>query len=90
MLFRYSPANVDFAGGRHAFDNEHRRGRAWPDSWYAGLSDAQLATLEPPYVPGLERPVLGDDGALTPASQALVAKHGWDGIGRNPPPPSKL
>ena len=66
VLFRYSPANVDFAGGRHAFDQEHRRGNAWPESWYEGLTDAQRAVLEPPYVTGLERPVLGVRRALRP------------------------
>ena len=71
VLFRYSPANVDFAGGRHAFDQEHRRGNAWPESWYEGLTDAQRAVLEPPYVTGLERPVLGDDGDLDEASREL-------------------
>ena len=84
MLFRYSPANVDFAGGRHAFDQEHRRGNAWPESWYEGLTDAQRAVLEPPYVTDLERPVLGDDGNLDEASRALLDAEGWDGIGRNP------
>ena len=84
VLFRYSPANVDFAGGRHAFDQEHRRGNAWPESWYEGLTDAQRAVLEPPYITGLERPVLADDGDLDEASRALLDAEGWDGIGRNP------
>ena len=41
VLFRYSPANSAFGGGRHAFDSEFRVGDAWPAEWYAGLSDAQ-------------------------------------------------
>eukprot|EP01052_Picozoa_sp_SAG31_P005444 SAG31_NODE_239_length_19453_cov_5.539888_16_plen_69_part_00 len=61
-----------------------------PENWYDSLTDAQRAVLEPPYVPGLERPVLGDDGELTPASMALIEEHGWDGIGRNPYISSKL
>ena len=76
VLFRYSPANVDYAGGRHAFDQEHRRGNAWPESWYEGLTDAQRAVLEPPYVNGLERPVLGDDGDLDEASRELP-RYRW-------------
>lgn len=84
MLFRYSPANLAFAGGRHAFDRDVRSGRAWPDSWYDGLSPEQLAVLEPPYNRNLERPVLGNDGRLTAEARSLIDEKGWDGIGRNP------
>lgn len=82
-LFRYSPANLAFAGGRHAFDSEHRSGDAWPAAWYDGLSDAARAVLEPPYDARLERPVLGDDGELTAESQQLIEGKGWAGIGKN-------
>ena len=47
ILFRYSPANLAFGGGRHAFDRDVRSGHAWPESWYEGLSDEQIAVLEP-------------------------------------------
>jgi hypothetical protein len=84
ILFRYSPANLAFAGGRHAFDRDVRSGRAWPDSWYEGLDDEQLSVLEPPYNRNLDRPVLGDDGMLTEQSRSLLEEQGWGGIGRNP------
>jgi hypothetical protein len=84
ILFRYSPANSAFGGGRHAFDSEFRVGDAWPEGWYDGLSDAQRAVLEPPYVVGLERPTLDDSGELTELGRELVEQNGWDGIGRNP------
>ena len=84
ILFRYSPANLAFAGGRHAFDRDVRSGRAWPESWYEGLNDEQVAVLEPPYHRQLERPVLGNDGVLTPESRAMLDERGWNGIGRNP------
>ena len=44
VLFRYSPANLAFGGGRHDFDRDHRAGPAWPESWYMGLSDEQKMT----------------------------------------------
>jgi hypothetical protein len=90
VLFRYSPANSAHAGGRHPFDAGYRAGPAWPRSWFEGLSDAQRAVLEPPYVIAQQRPELGDDGELTEAGRALIDAHGWDGIGHNPPPPAKL
>ena len=34
----------------------------------------------------LERPILGDDGQLTAASQKLIAEKGWTGIGHNDRP----
>ena len=43
------------AGGRHEFDAENRADKAWPASWYEGLTDPQRAVLEPPYHPRLER-----------------------------------
>ena len=96
VLFRYSPANLAFAGGRHDFDREHRAGNAWPSSWYEGLADRQRAVLEPPYSPGAQRPILGDDGELLPQSKEQLAAHGWDGIGNqnrtvtsNPPKPAR-
>ena len=84
VLFRYSPANSAFGGGRHAFDSEFRVGDAWPAEWYAGLSDAQRAVLEPPYVTGLERPTLSDSGELSAEGQRLISQFGWEGIGQNP------
>jgi hypothetical protein len=85
VLFRYSPANSAFGGGRHAFDSEFRVGAAWPSSWYEGLTDSQRAVLEPPYVVGLERPTLdSDSGELTQKGRELIEHYGWDGIGRNP------
>ena len=84
ILFRYSPANSARAGGRHPFDADHRAGQAWPESWYEGLTDAQKAVLEPPYVKAQERPELGDDGELTEESRKSIEASGWDGIGRNP------
>jgi hypothetical protein len=84
ILFRYSPANSAFGGGRHAFDSEFRVGDAWPKHWYDGLSDAQRAVLEPPYTVGLERPTLDNTGDLTEQSRQLIDESGWDGIGRNP------
>jgi hypothetical protein len=83
-LARAAPANLSFAGGRHAFDRDVRSGRAWPESWYAGLSDEQVAVLEPPYNRNLDRPVLSDDGQLTQQSRAMLDERGFDGIGRNP------
>jgi hypothetical protein len=62
VLYRYSPANSAYAGGRHDMDSDHRAGPAWPLSWYDGLTDAQRAVLEPPYHPRHQRPILGDDG----------------------------
>ena len=62
VLYRYSPANSAYAGGRHDFDSDHRAGPAWPLPWYDGLTDAQRAVLEPPYHPRHQRPILGDDG----------------------------
>ena len=59
-------------------------GDAWPAGWYTGLTDAQRAVLEPPYVVGLERPTLDDSGELTDQGRELIAENGWDGIGRNP------
>lgn len=58
--------------------------QAWPSSWYDGLTDAQRAVLEPPYVRAQERPELNDDGELTEESKRSIAASGWDGIGRNP------
>jgi hypothetical protein len=94
VLFRYSPANLAFAGGRHDFDRDHRAGDAWPAGWYTGLEDRQRAVLEPPYSPGAQRPILGDDGELLEQSKAQLAAHGWEGIGNqnrhvqsNPPKP---
>ena len=84
VLFRYSPANSAFGGGRHAFDSEHRVGDTWPASWYRGLTDPQRAVLEPPYVTGLERPTLDDRGDLTDEAKRLLQEYGWEGIGRNP------
>eukprot|EP01050_Picozoa_sp_SAG11_P010932 SAG11_NODE_1125_length_5773_cov_1.928974_3_plen_152_part_00 len=55
VLFHYSPAKLAFAGGRHSFDRDVRSGRAWPDSWYDGLEDEQIAVLEPPYHRVLDR-----------------------------------
>lgn len=76
------------AGGRHEFDAENRQGDAWPASWLEGLSDAQRAVLEPPYHPRLDRPVLGDDGELSPSSAELLSQRGgWKQIGHNGPPP---
>ena len=86
VYWRYSPANLAFAGGRHSWDRDIRSGRAWPDSWYDGLNDAQRAVLEPPYNVRLDRPVLDDStGELTEASREAICIRGWDGIGRNPP-----
>ena len=62
VLYRYSPANSAYAGGRHDMDSDHRAGPAWPMPWYDGLTDAQRAVLEPPYHPRHQRPILGDDG----------------------------
>ena len=84
VLYRYSPANSAYAGGRHDMDSDHRAGPAWPLSWYDGLTDAQRAVLEPPYHRQLDRPVLGNDGVLTPESRAMLDERGWNGIGRNP------
>ena len=64
VLYRYSPANSAYAGGRHDMDSDHRAGPAWPLSWYDGLTDAQRAVLEPPYHPRHQRPILGDDGCV--------------------------
>ena len=87
VLYRYSPANLAYAGGRHEFDAENRSGKAWPESWYSGLNDAQRAVLEPAYHPRLDRPDLGDDGELTAESVKLLEEHGgWEGIGANGPP----
>ena len=58
--------------------------QAWPSSWYDGLTDAQRAVLEPPYVKAQERPELDDDGELTEQSKRSIEASGWDGIGRNP------
>lgn len=77
------------AGGRHEFDIENRQGNAWPESWYEGLSDAQRAVLEPPYHPRLDRPVLGDDGELTPSSTAILEAKGWRGLGNNGATPTR-
>lgn len=89
VLFRYAPASMAYAGGRHEFDAENRQGRVWPASWYEGLYDAQRAVLEPPYHPRLDRPVLGDDGELSPMSVELLRKKGWERIGHNAPPRSE-
>ena len=83
VLFRYSPGNLAFAGGRHDFDREHRVGDAWPAGWYTGLTHTQRAVLEPPYSVGEQRPVLGDDGELTEKSKQELAERGWHGIGNN-------
>ena len=83
VLFRYSPANLAFGGGRHDFDRDHRAGPAWPSNWYEGLSDEQRAVLEPPYSPGEQRPILGDDGELLQESREALKQWGWDGIGNN-------
>ena len=83
ILFRYSPANLAFAGGRHDFDRDHRSGPAWPDSWYVNLSDEQRAVLEPPYSPGAQRPIIGNDGKLLQESLEALREWGWDGIGNN-------
>ena len=83
VLFRYSPANLAYAGGRHEFDRDVRASAAWPASWYRGLTPEQRAVLEPPYHARLDRPVLGDDGELTKASRRLLADKGWEGIGAN-------
>eukprot|EP01052_Picozoa_sp_SAG31_P025858 SAG31_NODE_2296_length_5987_cov_13.607677_5_plen_307_part_00 len=83
VLFRYSPANSAYAGGRHDFDREHRTTLAWPASWYEGLTDEQRAVLEPPYHPRHERPILDNDGTLTESSRALLARKGWGEIGDN-------
>ena len=64
VLYRYSPANSAYAGGRHDMDSDHRAGPAWPLAWYDGLTDAQRAVLEPPYHPRHQRPILGDDGCV--------------------------
>ena len=73
VLYRYSPANSAYAGGRHDMDSDHRAGPAWPLSWYNGLTDVQRAVLEPPYHPRHQRPILGNDGCayMTRALRAI-------------------
>lgn len=53
LIYRFSPAT-----------NAYGRGYApeWPESWTDGMTPAQLATLQPPYHPRLDRNVVDSDG----------------------------
>ena len=53
LIYRFSPAT-----------NAYGRGYApeWPESWTDGMTPAQLATLQPPYHPRLDRSVVDSDG----------------------------
>ena len=53
LLIRYSPGNLAYVGGFN-----------WPEEWKEGMSEEQLAVLEPPYHTRLDRPLLDDEGQL--------------------------
>jgi len=55
-LFRFSPCHLAFARG---YSNPK-----WPDSFTEGMSDAQLAVMQPPYLMMYDRQYLNDDGTL--------------------------
>ena len=44
-----------------------------PATRYVGLTDAQKAVLEPPYIKAQQRPELGDDGELT--AEGVIPHH---------------
>lgn len=52
VLFRYSPGNLAYVNGN------------WPDEMKRGMTDEQLAVMEPPYHQRLQRPVFDDEGNL--------------------------
>lgn len=59
-LYRFAPATNVY--GRSYFGHE---GGGWPTAIYdGGLSDAQLAVLEPPYANRLDRPNIKSDGSV--------------------------
>lgn len=88
VLFRYSPAPLAWAGGRHDWDDT-RAPIPWPETFLDGLTDAQRSVMEPPYVGThgldsvnpLQRPELRDGGALTDESEAVYADGGWRTVG---------
>ena len=88
VLFRYSPAPLAWAGGRHDWDAV-RAQIPWPESYLDGLTDEQRAVMEPPYigthgldsVNPLQRPELRDGGELTDDAKATYADGGWRTVG---------
>ena len=62
LIYRFSPAT-----------NAYGRGYSpeWPENWTDGMTPAQLATLQPPYHPRLDRDAVADDGinVIKPAAR---------------------
>ena len=62
LIYRFSPATSAY--GRGWAENG-----GWPSSFLDGMSEAQLATMQPPYHPRLDRVAVAPDGSgvVTPA-----------------------
>jgi hypothetical protein len=62
LIYRFSPANVAY--GRGFWENG-----GWPKSYTDAMTPAQLATMQPPYHPRLDRVAVAPDGKgiITPA-----------------------
>jgi hypothetical protein len=55
LIYRFSPATNSYGRG---FADQGR----WPEKYTDGMSDAQLATMQPPYHPRLNRVAVAPDG----------------------------
>jgi hypothetical protein len=62
LIYRFSPATSAY--GRGFVENG-----GWPPSFLDGMSEAQLAVMQPPYHPRLDRVAVKPDGSgvITPA-----------------------
>ena len=54
LIYRFAPAT----SGR----TRYAENGGWPESWTEGMTPAQLATLQPPYHPRLDRESVAEDG----------------------------
>ena len=55
LIYRFAPATSAYGRG-------YAENGGWPESWTEGMTPAQLATLQPPYHPRLDRESVAEDG----------------------------
>mmetsp|Transcript_6237 Transcript_6237/g.22960 ORF Transcript_6237/g.22960 Transcript_6237/m.22960 type:complete len:84 (-) Transcript_6237:322-573(-) len=64
VLYRFAPNN-------HAYGRSYL---PWPAHFTEGMTEAQLAVMEPPYNTRLDRPCVELDGSVTTASRSAAKK----------------
>ena len=85
LLYRYSPANSAFGGGRHDFDRDHRAGNAWPCAPHRPLLRLRLRFVQVllDIGPVLRAGTTGTRGSPTPSAPCSSRRTHQEHSGRS-------